>query len=105
MSSPESGGPNAEMAEVLRNMKIPLRMTNSHLLREFLLDRTERNVVVDQNPEEIAALNGLLVLSHLEVVNALGAIEEAIAIQTIRRPQKKKPDDGKGGFLKFLRGN
>ncbi|AXN44846.1 hypothetical protein DSM43518_03056 [Mycobacterium marinum] len=73
-----------DMATILRNMKVPVRMTGSQALRDFLL------IYVDDEeslatPERLKQLNGLLILSHLEVVNALGAMEAAATEQHVER--------------------
>lgn len=61
-----------DIATVLRQMKIPERMTSSQALRDFLLANTEDGRNVPTGPEQVLQLNGLLLLSHLEVINALG---------------------------------
>lgn len=68
-----------DIATVLRQMKIPERMTSSQALRDFLLANTEDGRNVPTGPEQVLQLNGLLLLSHLEVINALGALEERFA--------------------------
>jgi hypothetical protein len=70
---------NPDMGTILRNLKVPERMTGSQELRNYLISYVERG---DSEPdaEEQHKLNWLLVLSHLEVVNALGALEEQIAL-------------------------
>jgi hypothetical protein len=71
---------NPDMATILRNMKVPERMTGSQALCAFLLARTEQGENVPDSQEQLKQLNGLLILSHLEVINALGALEERIAV-------------------------
>jgi hypothetical protein len=61
-------------------MKVPERMTGSQALRDFLLIHIDDEESLD-TPERLKQLNGLLILSHLEVVNALGALEERSALQ------------------------
>jgi len=82
-----------DMATILRNMKVPERMTGSQALRDFLL------IYVDDeeslaSPERLKQLNGLLILSHLEVVNALGAVEARSAeqhVENFRQQLNRKP--------------
>ncbi len=72
---------NPDMATILRQMKVPERMTGSQALRDFLLIHVDDEESLENNRERLKQLNGLLILSHLEVVNALGAIEERSAQQ------------------------
>jgi hypothetical protein len=69
-----------DMATVLRNMKVPERMAGSQALRAYLLSRIEQGEDAPDSPDEVKRLNALLLLSHLEVINALGALEERIAV-------------------------
>ncbi|HTQ18304.1 hypothetical protein [Mycobacterium sp.] len=66
---------NPEMATILRNMKVPEQMSGSQELRNYLVSYIERGDS-EPDPAEQHKLNWLLVISHLEVVNALGALEE-----------------------------
>lgn len=73
-----------DMATILRQIKVPEQMKGSQALRDFLL------VYVDDEeslatPERLKQLNGLLLLSHLEVVNTLGALEERAATQHVEK--------------------
>lgn len=73
-----------DMGTILRQIKVPEQMKGSQALRDFLL------VYVDDEeslatPERLKQLNGLLILSHLEVVNALGALEERAATQHVEK--------------------
>ncbi|CAM4348851.1 hypothetical protein MB901379_02673 [Mycobacterium basiliense] len=80
-----------DMAAMLRQLKVPERMTSSQALRDFLLANTEDDE--PSSPEKLRQLNGLLLLSHLEVVNALGAMEQQSAEQhyeKFRREIEKK---------------
>jgi hypothetical protein len=82
---------NPEMAAVLRNMKVPDRMTSSQALRDFLLDHVEDDEEAASSAEQLKQLNGLLILSHLEVVNALAALEAAEKrVETFRDDTSKK---------------
>ncbi|BBX73027.1 hypothetical protein H7H78_19135 [Mycobacterium shinjukuense] len=69
---------NPDMATILREIKVPEQMKGSQALRDFLLIHVgdEESLA---SPERLKQLNGLLILSHLEVVNALGALEERAA--------------------------
>ncbi len=81
------------MATILRNLKVPERMTGSQALRDFLLIHIDDQESLANNPERLKQLNGLLILSHLEVVNALGALESAAAerhVEQFRREINKK---------------
>lgn len=64
-----------EMATVLRQMKVPERMKGSQALRDFLLIYVDDEESVAANPERLKQLNGLMILSQLEIINALGALE------------------------------
>ncbi|MHA7652481.1 hypothetical protein ACX9NE_23930 [Mycobacterium sp. ML4] len=66
-----------EMATVLRQMKVPERMKGSQALRDFLLIYVDDEESIAANPERLKQLNGLMILSQLEVINALGALEES----------------------------
>jgi hypothetical protein len=70
-----------DMATVLRQMKVPERMTGSQALRDFLSIYVDDEDAIANNPERLKQLNGLLILSQLEVINALGSMEEAAAVQ------------------------
>lgn len=66
-----------EMATILRQMKVPERMKGSQALRDFLLIYVDDEESIAANPERLKQLNGLMILSQLEVINALGALEES----------------------------
>ncbi|OBS02474.1 hypothetical protein A9W98_14725 [Mycobacterium gordonae] len=66
-----------EMAAVLRQMKVPERMKGSQALRDFLLIYVDDEESIAANPERLKQLNGLMILSQLEIINALGALEES----------------------------
>ena len=76
---------NPDMAAVLRNMKVPERMTSSQALRDFLLNHLEDDEATANSAAQLKQLNGLLILSHLEVVNALGALEGAAAEKHVEK--------------------
>ncbi len=76
---------NPDMAAVLRNMKVPERMTSSQALRDFLLNHLEDDEATASSAAQLKQLNGLLILSHLEVVNALGALEAAAAEKHVEK--------------------
>lgn len=76
---------NPELATVLRNMKVPERMTGSQALRAFLLEHAED---APKSPEELQQLNGLILISHLELVNALGVLEERFALARTRKRRR-----------------
>lgn len=70
-----------DMASVLRQMKVPERMKGSQALRDFLLIYVDDQESLAANPERLKQLNGLMILSQLEVVNALGVLEENAVTQ------------------------
>jgi hypothetical protein len=76
---------NPDMAAVLRNMKVPERMTSSQALRDFLLNHLEDDEATASSQAQLKQLNGLLILSHLEVVNALGALEGTAAEKHVEK--------------------
>lgn len=76
---------NPDMAAVLRNMKVPERMTSSQALRDFLLNHLEDDEATASSAAQLKQLNGLLILSHLEVVNTLGALEGAAAEKHVEK--------------------
>lgn len=88
-TSPSLTSSNPDIATVLRQMKIPERMTSSQALRDFLLANTEDGRNVPTGPEQVLQLNGLLLLSHLEVINALGALEERFALEHYQKFQQE----------------
>ncbi|OBK21389.1 hypothetical protein A5634_10225 [Mycobacterium asiaticum] len=65
-----------DMATILRQMKVPERMKGSQALRDFLLIYVDDEESIAANPDRLKQLNGLMILSQLEVINALGALEE-----------------------------
>lgn len=71
-----------DMASILRQMKVPERMTGSQALRDFLQIYVDDQNAIAENPERLKQLNGLMILSQLEVINALGTIEEASIAQS-----------------------
>ncbi|VBA58509.1 hypothetical protein [Mycobacterium attenuatum] len=80
---------NPDMATILRGMKVPEQMTGSQALRDFLLIYIDDQESLANNPERLKQLNGLLILSHLEVVNALGSLEAAAAEQHVEKFRKE----------------
>lgn len=60
------------MATVLRNMKVPERMTGSRALRAYLLAHSEHGQDVSRSPEQLKQLNGVLLISHLEIITRSG---------------------------------
>ncbi|AGZ49053.1 hypothetical protein PJK45_23440 [Mycobacterium kansasii] len=80
---------NPDMATILREMKIPEQLTGSQALRDFLLIYIDDQESLANNPERLKQLNGLLILSHLEVVNALGSLEAAAAEQHVEKFRKE----------------
>jgi hypothetical protein len=87
---------NPDMGTILRNMKVPERMTGSQELRNYLISYVERGES-QPNAEEQHKLNWLLVFSHLEVLNALGALEEQIALAQYNRFQTELKRSRKRG--------
>ncbi|WP_246397982.1 hypothetical protein [Mycobacterium vicinigordonae] len=79
-----------DMATVLRNMKVPERMTGSQALRNFLLVYIDDQDSIENNPERLKQLNGLMILSQLEVINALGTIDERARVQIDKRSRKRR---------------
>ncbi|GAB7142390.1 hypothetical protein [Mycobacterium riyadhense] len=73
-----------DMATILRQMKVPEQMTGSKALRDFLLIHVDDDESLAR-PERLKQLNGLLILSHLELVNALGVLEERATEQHLQR--------------------
>ncbi|QUR67703.1 hypothetical protein [Mycobacterium spongiae] len=80
---------NPDIATVLRSMKVPERMTSSRALRDFLLANTDDGQQMPRGQEQLLQLNGLLLLSHLEVINALGALEERFALEHYQKFQQE----------------
>jgi hypothetical protein len=76
---------NPDMAAVVRNMKVPERMTNSRALRDFLLSQLEEGEATSRGQTELTQLIELLILSHLEVVDALGALEGPAAEKPVEK--------------------
>lgn len=76
---------NPDMATILRHMKVPELMAGSQALRDFLLIHIDDEEALANNPERLKQLNGLLILSHLEVVNALGTLESASAERHVQK--------------------
>jgi hypothetical protein len=65
--------------ETLRNLKVPSQMANSKALRDFLVEQAENVDAPKTSTEGLEAFKKILALltsSHLEVVNALGSMEE-----------------------------
>jgi hypothetical protein len=62
---------------ILRNLMVPENMKASQALKDFLLNQAERGPTTDpaQGAADFQATLGLLISSHLEVVNILGAME------------------------------
>jgi hypothetical protein len=63
--------------ESLRNLMVPENMKASQALRDFFLSKAEAGVTADpaQTMADWTQTLALLVSSHLEVVNVLGAME------------------------------
>jgi hypothetical protein len=78
------------MATILRQMKVPERMTGSQALRDFLLIYVDDEDAIANNPDRLKQLNGLLLLSQLEVINALGTLEENAVTQQNSRTRKRR---------------
>lgn len=79
--------PNA--AAALRNMKVPENMASSQALKDFLISQSETDPTTTTLDDQLKAhqqLLALLVGSHLEVVNVLGALEETLKIVAAQRP-------------------
>lgn len=82
-----------DMASILRQMKVPERMKGSQALRDFLLIYVDDEESIAENPERLKQLNGLLIFSQLEVINALGAMEEnaaAVRAEMGRRTRRRR---------------
>jgi hypothetical protein len=78
--------PEIDLAAILRNMKIPENLSASQALREYLLAQSEGRPQLPERDEELQKqTTTLLLLSHLEVVNALGALEERMSRKRRRR--------------------
>lgn len=77
-----------DMVSILKDMKVPERMTGSQALRNFLLVYVDDQESIANNPERLKQLNGLMILSQLEIINALGSMEAAARGQ--RRPRSRK---------------
>jgi hypothetical protein len=78
---------NPDMAAVVRNMKVPERMTSSQALRDFLLNHLEDDEATASGQAQLTQLIELLILSHLEVINALGALEGPAAEKHVEKPR------------------
>ena len=79
-----------DMATILRQMKVPERMTGSQALRNFLLVYVGDEQSIENNPERLKQLNGLLILSQLEVINALGTMEERARAEVDKRARRRR---------------
>ena len=79
-----------DMATILRQMKVPERMTGSQALRNFLLVYVDDEQSIENNPERLKQLNGLLILSQLEVINALGTMEERARAEVDKRARRRR---------------
>lgn len=79
-----------DMASILRQMKVPERMTGSKALRDFLQIYVDDQEAIENNPERLKQLNGLMILSQLEVVNALGVLEEAAVQRHAQRSRRRR---------------
>jgi hypothetical protein len=78
--------PEIDLAAILRNMKIPENLSASQGLREYLLAQSEGRPQLPERDEELQKqTTTLLLLSHLEVLNALGALEERMSRKRRRR--------------------
>jgi hypothetical protein len=67
---------NPDLANVLRNMKVPERLTANQALRAYLLAQTEADTIclLTSNNKQV---NWLMVLSHLEIVPPSGRWKSA----------------------------
>ncbi|BDB42452.1 MULTISPECIES: hypothetical protein [Mycobacterium] len=79
-----------DLATVLRNMKVPERMAGSQALRNFLLVYIDDQESLENNPERLKQLNGLMILSQLEVINALGTLEEKARAEAERTSRRRR---------------
>jgi len=79
-----------DMATTLRNLKVPTRMTSSQELRDFLLAGFEQPEGSPEGPVQLNQLTELVIRSHLEVIDALGALEERVAAAEHNAAQLKK---------------
>ncbi len=78
--------PEIDLAAILRNMRIPENLSASQALREYLLAQSEGRPQLPERDEELQKqTTTLLLLSHLEVLNALGALEERMSRKRRRR--------------------
>lgn len=65
----------------LRSLKVPEKMNASKALKDFLISQTETDqssAGIEQQLKANRQLMALLIGSHLEVVHALGALEEGV---------------------------
>lgn len=78
---------NPDLANVLRNMKVPERLTASQALRAYLLAQTEGGSIclLTRNNKQV---NWPMVLSHLEIVNALRRAGRAHGVGPVPKAQK-----------------
>lgn len=74
---------NPDTVAILRNVRIPAAMVNSEQLRDFLLEKAECGD--DSPPAGESRLLNLVVASHLEILNVLGALEEGLAAETQKK--------------------
>jgi hypothetical protein len=77
--------PEPDLAATLRKMKVPENLSASQALRAYLVAQLEGQLELSEDEEQQKQMTMLLLLSHLEVVNALGALEERM-----NSPQFKK---------------
>ncbi|ORV86559.1 hypothetical protein AWC11_17250 [Mycobacterium interjectum] len=71
----------------LRSMRVPEGMGSSQALKDFLIVQSQVDQSSTSLDEQINAhrqMLGLLIASHLEVVNILGAIEETLKVMSQR---------------------
>lgn len=69
-------------------MKVPEQMAGSQALKDFLISQSEidqSSTTLDEQLNAHRQLLALLVGSHLEVVNILGALEEGL-VKAAQRP-------------------
>lgn len=67
----------------LRSMRVPEGMSTSQALKDFLIIQSQvdqSSTTIDEQINAHRQLLGLLIASHLEVVNILGAIEETLKV-------------------------
>lgn len=72
---------DANSIAVLHNLKVPEKMSAGRALRDFLISQSETDhssAGLEQRLEVNRQLMALLLGSHLEVVQFIGALEECV---------------------------